>query len=122
MSQRETLISNFIWGKKKEKINVDLDLEIRQNLVFQHQENAYKCLTEIYHVIFSTKNLLNECNELVTKCRHENKFYLANYKDIHHNYLSKTFFLKRLENIFEVNSITLLKVFHNTAYRLRITI
>ena len=21
-------------------------------------------------------------NELVTKCRHENKFYLANYKDI----------------------------------------
>ena len=33
------------------------------------------CLTEKYHIISSTKNLLN-------KCRHENKFYLANYEDI----------------------------------------
>ena len=85
-------------------------------------KKCMSCLTEKYLIIFSTKNLLNKRNEPVTKCRHENKFYLANYKDIHHNYLSKTFFLKRLENIFEVNSITLLKVFHNRAYRLRITI
>ena len=34
------------------------------------------------HREISTKNLLNRHNELVTKCRHENKFYLANYKDI----------------------------------------
>ena len=27
-------------------------------------------------------NLLNSRNELVTKCRHENKFHLSNYKDI----------------------------------------
>ena len=39
-------------------------------------------LTEKYQIIFSTKNLLNKRNELVTKCRHENKFYFANYKDI----------------------------------------
>ena len=38
------------------------------------------CLTEKYHIIFSTKNLLNKRNELVTKYRH--KFYLGNYKDI----------------------------------------
>ena len=38
------------------------------------------CLTEKYPVIFSTKNLLNKGNEQVTKCRHENKFHLANYK------------------------------------------
>ena len=37
------------------------------------------CLTEKYHIIFSTKNLLNKHNEL---CRHENQFYLANYKDL----------------------------------------
>ena len=42
----------------------------------------YLCLTKKYHIIFSTKNLLNKRNELVTKCRHENKFYLANYKNI----------------------------------------
>ena len=37
------------------------------------------CLTEKY--IFSKLNLLNSRNELVTKCRHENRFYLANFKD-----------------------------------------
>ena len=41
--------------------------------------NAIFRLTEKYHIIFSTKNLLNKRNELVTKCRHENKFYLANF-------------------------------------------
>ena len=39
-------------------------------------------LTEKYHIIFSTKNLLNKRNELVSKCRHGNEFYLANYEDI----------------------------------------
>ena len=37
------------------------------------------CLTEKYHIIFSKLNLLNSRNELVTKSRHENNFYLANY-------------------------------------------
>ena len=40
------------------------------------------CLKEKYHIIFSKKNLLNKRNELVTKCRHKNKFYLANYEGI----------------------------------------
>ena len=39
------------------------------------------CLTEKYHIVFSKLNLLNSRNKLVTKCRHENKFYLANFKD-----------------------------------------
>ena len=39
------------------------------------------CLTEKYHIIFSKLNLLNSRNELVTKCCHENKFYLADFKD-----------------------------------------
>ena len=122
--RNSTELSNFIWGKKKEKINVDLDWSIldKAKPYSPASKKCMSCLTEKYLIIFSTKNLLNKRNEPVTKCRHENKFYLANYKDIHHNYLSKTFFLKRLENIFEVNSITLLKVFHNRAYRLRITI
>ena len=48
------------------------------------QTSFKKCmlsLREKYHIIFSTKNLLNK-NELVAKCRHENKLYLVNYKDI----------------------------------------
>ena len=39
------------------------------------------CLTEKYHIIFSKLNLLSSRNELVTKCSHENKFYVANFKD-----------------------------------------
>ena len=40
------------------------------------------CLTEKYHVIMSPSELLNERSELVSKCRHENKFYLCNYKAV----------------------------------------
>ena len=39
------------------------------------------CLKEKYHIIFSQLNLLKSRNELVTKCRHEKKFYFANFKD-----------------------------------------
>ena len=40
------------------------------------------CLTEKYHIIFSKKkNQLKKRNELVTKSRHENDFYLAIYKN-----------------------------------------
>ena len=86
MSKRNsTELSNFIWGKKREKINVHLDWSILDKA--EHYSPASKkkcmlCLTEKYHIIFSKNNLLNKLNELVTKCRYENKFYLANDKDI----------------------------------------
>ena len=54
---------------------------IRQNLII-HLQKGMLCLIEKYHIIFSTNNLLNKRNELVTKCRYENKLYLPNYKDI----------------------------------------
>ena len=75
-------LSNFIWGKKKEKINVDLDWSILDKVKPYSPASKKMHLTETYHIIFSKKNLLNKCNELVTRCRHENKFSLANYKDI----------------------------------------
>ena len=79
-----TELSNFIWGKKKEKINADLDWSIldKAKPYSPASKKCMLCLTEKYHITFSTKNLLNKLNELVTKCRYENKFYLANYKDI----------------------------------------
>ena len=39
-------------------------------------------LTEKSHIIFPTKNLLNKRNQLLTNCRQDDKFYIANYKDI----------------------------------------
>ena len=60
--------------KKKEQVNVNLD--------YSSHLKRQVCLTEKYYNIFSTKNLLNKRNKLVTKFRHENQFRLANYKDI----------------------------------------
>ena len=40
------------------------------------------CLTEKYHTLLSKLNLLNSCNGLVSKCRHEKKIHLSNYKDV----------------------------------------
>ena len=74
-------LSNVIWGKKKEKINVYLDWSILYNAK-PYSPDSKKCLAEKYHIIFSTKNLLNKSNEMLTNGRHENKFYLENYKDI----------------------------------------
>ena len=62
---------------------VDLDWSIlgKAKPYSQSSKELMFCLTEQWQIIFSTKNLLNKRNELVTKCRHENKFYLVNYKD-----------------------------------------
>ena len=68
MSKRNsTELSNFIWGKKKEKINVDLDWSILDEAkpYSPASKKCMLCLTEKYHIIFSTKNLLNKRNELV---------------------------------------------------------
>ena len=82
--RNSTELSNFIWGKKKEKINVGLDWSIldKAKPYSPASKKCMLCLTEKYHIILYTKNLLSKRNELVTKCRHENKFYLANYKDV----------------------------------------
>ena len=38
------------------------------------------CLTEKYHIIFQPFETINKRSEIVSKCRHENKFYLCNFK------------------------------------------
>ena len=67
-----------------EKIKVDLDWRILDQAkpYFPASKKCMSCLTEKYPIIFSTKNLLNKRNEMVTKRRHENKFSLAICKDI----------------------------------------
>ena len=94
--RNSTELSNFIWIKKKEKIKVNLDWSIldKAKPYPSASKRCMLCLTEKYHIIFSAKNLLNKRNELVTKCRHENKFYLI--KTYHHNCLFNIFFPKRL--------------------------
>ena len=39
-------------------------------------------LTEKYHILTSPVTLINKRSKLVSKCHHENKFHLVNYKEI----------------------------------------
>ena len=53
--RNSTELSSFIWGKKKEKINVDLDWSILDKAKPYSPASKKKCmlcLTEKYHIIF----------------------------------------------------------------------
>ena len=65
-----TELSNFISGRKKEKINVDLDSSVldKAKSYSLASKKCMLCPAEKYHTIFSAKSLLNKRNELVTKC------------------------------------------------------
>ena len=92
-SQREVQ-QNFLFSYRvKRKIRLMWILigafQIRQNFILQLQKSGCYVLQESI-----TSNLLNKRNELVTKCRHENKFILQRPATI--IACSKHFFPKRL--------------------------
>ena len=77
-----TELSNLVWENKHANTETNLVWNILDK-ARAHKPEAKRCLlclTEKY-IIFSNLNLLNSRNELVAKCRHENRFYLANFKD-----------------------------------------
>ena len=38
------------------------------------------CLSEKFHILETKERLLNKRNEIISKCRHENRHKLSNYK------------------------------------------
>ena len=78
-----TQLSNYMWYLKKEKNTI-------ANVTYSVIEKTYPykngnkrcplCLAEKYHVIFQPFKKLNKRSEMISKCRHENKFYLKNFK------------------------------------------
>ena len=68
------------WWKQRvqrQMINHHLGKSLRQRL-----QTVQLCLTKKYCIIKTDKpNLLNKISELISKCRHENKFYIKNYKN-----------------------------------------
>ena len=80
-----TELSKHFWEMKRK----DIEKPIIHWSVIDHAkpyQNGSKrcnlCLTEKYHILTSPFNLINKSFELVSKCGHENKFYLVNYKAI----------------------------------------
>ena len=66
--------------------NIDVPLEWsvldKAKRYLPGSRNCMLCLTGNYQILFSRLNLLNKRNELVSKCGHENKYYLSNYKNV----------------------------------------
>ena len=77
-------LSNFVWENKHANAETSLKWKILDKTK-SYEPGSRKCmlrLTEKYHILFSKLNLLNSRSELVTKCSHENNFFLSNCKDI----------------------------------------
>ena len=72
-------LSNFVWEQKSKNIDVSLEWSIlnKAKPYSPGSRNCMLCLTEKYLTLFSGLNLLNKRNELVSKCRHKNKLYVA---------------------------------------------
>ena len=82
--QNSTELSKCVWDLK----NKETPSELKWSTVdtapsyINGSRRCPLCIAEKYHIIFTDLDLLNKRSELVTKCRHENKFILLNYKDI----------------------------------------
>ena len=71
----------ILYGKTNTETNLVWNILDKATAYRPETKRCLLRLTEKYHIISSKLNLLNSRNELVTKCRHENKFYVVNFKD-----------------------------------------
>ena len=74
--EKSTELSKHIWDLKKEGKVPILKWEIIDHAPAYKNgsKNCNLCLTEKFHIITSKLNLLNKRTELISKCRHSNKF------------------------------------------------
>ena len=80
--KNSTEISIYVWDKKKDKQETSFKWYIK--------EKATACspvtkrfmlyLSEKFHISFFKERLLTKQNKIISKCSHENKYKLSNYK------------------------------------------
>ena len=78
-----TELSKHIWTLKDSNTNYKIDWSILATApaYSNKRKRCHLCLTEKLYLIKAKKpTLLNKRTELISKCRHENKFYLANFE------------------------------------------
>ena len=80
--EKETELSKFIWQLKKRNINYTIKWKILKKSAGYNpiSKKCNLCLSEKLEIcsFVNKKNLINKRNELISKCRHENKFLLVN--------------------------------------------
>ena len=80
--RNQTELSKYIWDLKREgKIfRVSWDILRKAPAYSNLSKRCDLCLTEKLMIISADKStLLNKRSEIVSKCRHQNKFYLSNF-------------------------------------------
>ena len=77
-----TELSKHIWTLKDSNTNFTINWSILATApaYSNKSKRCHLCLTEKLYLVRAKKpSLLNKRTELISKCRHENKFYLANF-------------------------------------------
>ena len=77
-----TELSKYIWHLKREKkiFRVSWNIVRKASAYSNLTKKCDLCLTEKLMIISANKStLLNMRSELISKCRHQNKFYLSNF-------------------------------------------
>ena len=81
--KNKSKLSSFIWETKNKKQNFEIKWSvIRRSTPYKAgSKKCNLCLWEKFHIMTRDKDkLLNERNEVITKCRHVDKFLLKNCK------------------------------------------
>lgn len=85
--KNDTRLSKYIWDLKDKGVKME-DIKFEWSIIdhatpyINGTRKCNLCLTEKFHIITSSLDLINKRSELISKCRHENKFYLMNFKDV----------------------------------------
>ena len=80
--EHSTELSRHLWTLKREGKAYDIDWSIhkRASAFSNASRKCQLCIAEKVAIITAEKeSTLNKKSELVSKCRHENKFYLSNF-------------------------------------------
>ena len=79
-----TELSNHVWDLQTKDIQPNLTWEIIDHTrpYVNRSKKCNLCLTEKLHIITSELDLVNKRSELISKCRHNNKFIIKNFKSV----------------------------------------
>ena len=82
--RHSTELSNYIWGLKDSNTGYHISWSIlsRAHAYTNKTDRCNLCLTEKLLKSTTKQDILNKRSELISKCRHENKFYLSNFSGI----------------------------------------
>ena len=82
--KKSTELSNHVWDLQLMDISPQLNWEIIDHArpYINGSKRCNLCLTEKFHIMTSELDLINKRSELVSKCRHVNKYLLKNFKAV----------------------------------------